>query len=159
MSDDQGTPPHGVVVVRSDYRLPYSKGLMAQSVPVIVRAMESVGVRRLVFTSAFGVGEQRGDPPLPLPTRMVKRIYIALILKRIFADKAVGERILMASTLDWTIVHPTMLTNGPRTGRYRAGEHLPLRGIPRISRADTADFLLSQLDDRTYVRKIVVVSD
>ena len=67
--------------------------------------------------------------------------------------------ILMASTLDWTIVHPTMLTNGPRTERYRAGEHLPLRGIPRISRADTADFLLSQLDDRTYVRKIVVVSD
>jgi hypothetical protein len=35
-----------------------------------------------------------------------------------------------------------MRTDGPRTGRYRAGEVLELRGMPKIARADVADFLL-----------------
>jgi len=44
------------------------------------------------------------------------------------------------------------------TGTYRAGERLALRGFPTISRADTAHFLLSQLDDRSYIGKVVVIA-
>ena len=39
-------------------------GLIARSAPVIVRAMESHGVKRLVFTSAFGVGPSWDSAPL-----------------------------------------------------------------------------------------------
>jgi hypothetical protein len=53
---------------------------------------------------------------------------------------------------------PTGLTNGPRTGRYRAGERVKLTGFPTISRADLADFLLRQIEDRTHVRKGVLIS-
>lgn len=126
--------------------------LIARSVPLIVRIMESAGVRRLIFTSAYGVGETWQDLPL-LP-----RIFGRTLLRHVYADKEAGERELRRSGLDWTLVHPVTLTDGPRTGRYRVGERLQLSGVPRISRADVADFLLKQIDDRTYVRKSVLVS-
>ena len=127
-------------------------GLIERSVPAIVRAMEASGVQRLVFTSAFGVGgTAMAVPALP-------RIFIALFLRAIYADKAAGEAILRGSSLAWTIVYPVMLSAGARTGRYRAGEDLQLRGFPRISRADVASFLLDQVEDVRYLRKGVLVS-
>jgi putative NADH-flavin reductase len=51
------------------------------------------------------------------------------------------------------------LTNGPRTGHYRTGELLELRGVlPSISRADVADFVLTQIDSTAYHRRIAVIS-
>lgn len=129
-----------------------SGGLISRSVPAIVQAMRQQGVRRLVFTSAYGVGETFRDVPI------VPRIFIRLLLRDIYADKQAGEQALRRSELDWTIVHPTTLADGPRTGRYRVGERLALRGFPRISRADVADFLLAQTDDRTFLRKGVLIS-
>jgi putative NADH-flavin reductase len=129
-----------------------SHGLIARSAPAIVRAMESQGVRRLIFTSAYGVGATRRDVPL-LP-----RILMRLLFRDLYADKEAGEEDLRRSGLDWTLVYPVTLTSGPRTGRYRIGERLTLHGFPRISRADVADFILTQIEDRTYVRKGVLIS-
>jgi putative NADH-flavin reductase len=126
--------------------------LMARAGPAIVTAMLAAGVRRLIFTSAYGVGPTRSSVPL-LP-----RIFIGVLLRRIYADKETGEAAITGSDLDWTLVHPSTLTNGRRTGKYRVGEHLSLRGFPTISRADVAGFLLSQIDSRTYLRRSVVIS-
>jgi len=128
------------------------EGLMATSVPAIVRAMESEGVRRLVFTSAYGVGVTRRDLPL------MPRILIGMLLRDIYADKEAGESDLLRSALDWTIAYPATLTNGPRKGQYRVGERLALSGLPTLSRADLADFLLAQARDRSHVRKGVLVA-
>jgi putative NADH-flavin reductase len=130
-----------------------SDDLISRSTPRIVEAMEREAVSRLIVTSAFGVGDTWRDVP-PLA-----RILVRVFLHDLYADKELGERTLRRSPLDWTLVYPTMLTSGPRTGRSRAGERLALRGLPRISRADVAAFLLAQLDDRTYVRKGVLLSD
>jgi putative NADH-flavin reductase len=127
------------------------RALMTRSVPVILSAMERQGVGRLIFISAVGVGHRY---PLPLPLA----IFTRTLLGPIYADKKVGEDAIAATKLDWTLVHPTMLTNGPMTGRYRAGERLPLRGMPKISRADVAHFVLAQLKDPTYFRKTVLIS-
>lgn len=131
-----------------------SNGLIARSVPAIVRAMETEGVRRLIFLSAYGVGATYNDTPL-LP-----RILIGTLLKDMYDDKNAGDDELRRSggRIDWTIVYPVTLTNGPRTGRYRAGERLELRGVPKISRADVAEFMVKQVDDMTYVRKGVLLS-
>jgi putative NADH-flavin reductase len=129
-----------------------SHGVIGQSVPVILNAMENSAVRRLIFTSAYGMGATRRDTPL------LARIFIRLLLRDIYADKEAGEKILLQSTLDWTIAYPTTLANGPRTGTYRVGERLALRGLPKISRADVADFLLTQVADTTLIRKGVLVS-
>lgn len=126
--------------------------LISQSAPVIVAAMREHGVRRLVFTSAFGVGPTRRDTP------MLPRVFIATLLRDVYKDKQAGEQAILTSDLDWTIVYPVGLTNGPRTGRYQVGERLSLKGFPRISRADVAEFLLRQVEDRSYIRKGVLIA-
>jgi len=46
----------------------------------------------------------------------------------------------------------------PRTGGYRVGERLELRGIPTIARADVADFIVRELHAPQYVRRTAIVS-
>jgi putative NADH-flavin reductase len=77
-----------------------------------------------------------------------------VLLRDIYPDKLIGENLVRNSDLEWTIVQPAGLTNGRLTRRYRAAEHLRHRMVATISRADLAHFLLSQVDDRTYVRRI-----
>ena len=129
-----------------------SNGLQRRSMEVLAPAMAAAGVRRLITVSANGVGDSHAASPL-LP-----RLMYRLLLGDIFADKKAGEDIVRASSLDWTFAYPTLLTNGPRTGKYRAGERLELSGVPKISRADVADFVLKQVQDRGWSRKRPVIS-
>ena len=80
------------------------------------------------------------------------------LLRDIFADKLAGEQIVRRSALEWTIVYPVLLTDGPRTGSYRVGERLELSGFPKISRADVAEFMLKELYDAQYLKRIAVLS-
>ena len=57
------------------------------------------------------------------------------------------------SGLEWTIVQPVQLNDGPLTKKYRVGERLPLSGMPQVSRADTAHFILDRLNDRVDLRQ------
>lgn len=128
-------------------------GLIERSMRHVVTAMETAGVRRLIWLSAFGVSGNRRDIPF-LP-----RLFMATLLRRIYADKKAGEASLPLHDLDWTLVCPTGLTDAPGTGRYRAGERLTLRGVfPTVSRADVAAFMLKQVEDRTYLKKEVLVT-
>ena len=129
-----------------------SGNVIADSVTHIVRAMNTTGVRRLIMMSAFGVGHTDSDVPL------IPRTFGRLLLKDIYQDKAAGEEQIHRSGLEWTVVYPTALFDGPETGRVRAGEHLALSGFPRISRADVAAFLLGQVGDVQYLRKGVLIS-
>ena len=83
---------------------------------------------------------------------------IRVLLRDLYGDKEAGEEVLHRSSMDWSVIYPTSLTNGPRTGRYRVGEHFALRGFPTISRADVAEFLLSQIEDATSVGKGVLIT-
>lgn len=126
--------------------------LMERCIPIILGAMERQGVRRLIFTSAYGVGETWRDVPF------VGRIIARTFLRDLYADKARGEELLRRSALDWTLVYPTQLTNRPGSRRYRSGDRLALRGLPSIPRADLAHFLVTQLDDTRFIRRGVLVS-
>jgi uncharacterized protein YbjT (DUF2867 family) len=128
-------------------------GLIQRSVTNIIAAMEREGVKRFLLLSALGVGESRRDAPL-LP-----RFMYATVLAGIFADKEAAEAALRASPLDWTIVYPPLLTDGPLTASYRHAERLELYGMPSISRADVAHFMLDELAKRRYVRRGVILSD
>lgn len=129
-----------------------SANLIRDSVRNIAAAMKRAGVRRLVLVSAMGVGESRNEAPL------VPRILYRLLLTDIFADKKAAEDELRQGDLDWTVVYPVLLTDQPLTGRYRAGEHLDLAGIPKIPRADVAHFVLALLASGEYLRKVAVIS-
>lgn len=130
-----------------------SDGLIQRSVPGILGAMQTTGVRRLMFTSALGVGETFRDSPI-LP-----KVFFKTLLRDIYADKLVGDDLIRASGLDWTIVQPAVLTDGPLTRTYRSGEHLAMSGLPSISRADTAHFILDRINDTATVGKTIVLSN
>ena len=114
----------------------------------IVHAMEAHGVRRLIYLSFIGVRESRSA------VGVVLRFVAPIPLRNEIADHEAKEAIVKASGLDWTIVRPPKLTNGPRTGTYRSGENISTwKPVPQLSRADLADFMLTELADRRYLRQ------
>jgi putative NADH-flavin reductase len=120
----------------------------------IIAGMLEHHVRRIVVMSAYGVGDSFSEASIPL--RMVAKT----LLKETFADKALAEEYLRQSHLDWTCVYPVMLTNGSKLGPgvYRSGEHIRVGIVPKISRADVADFMLRIAADDSAIRKTLVVS-
>lgn len=129
-----------------------SHHLIERSMQAIVPAMQCERVQRLILVSAFGVGATHRDAP------MVPRIMYRVLLKDIFADKRAAENLVASSNLDWTIVYPVLLTDGPMTGAYRVGERLELHGLPKISRADVAHFIHAEIGKCAFVRKVAVIS-
>jgi putative NADH-flavin reductase len=118
----------------------------------IITAMEKYGVKRFVFESSLSIGDSKPQQrQLPL---FFNVIIMPLFFRNIAQDKEIQEHYIMQSTLDWVIVRPAVLTNGPRTGVYRSefsAIDTSVKG--KISRADVADFMLRQLTDDTYVHK------
>jgi len=133
-------------------RSPLGDDLITPSLRALVPAMQKHGVRRLIWLSALGVGQTREQAPAML------RVPFSTVLRRIGRDKAAGEEYLRSTDLDWTLVYPPALTNRPRTSTYRSGETLNVSGLPRISRADVAEFMLAQLDNVAYIRKNAIVT-
>lgn len=72
------------------------------------------------------------------------------------ASKARAERLVMASGLDWTIIRPGGLEDGPATGVYRAGLDRSIGG--QVSRADVAAFALAQLASDEYLHKTPAIA-
>jgi putative NADH-flavin reductase len=81
-----------------------STGLIQRSVPAILAGMRTHSVRRLIFTSAIGVGENIRHAPL------FSRIMARLLLRDIYADKAAGENLIRRSDLEWD-AGPTVATD------------------------------------------------
>lgn len=126
--------------------------LIQRTVPILITAMRSAGVRRLLFASAMGVGDSAAGAPL------LARLFFRTFLRDIYADKLIGDRLIEASGLEWTIVRPTKLTDAALTGTYRSGERLAMSGMPSISRADVAQFMLRAAGDPHTVGKTLLVS-
>jgi putative NADH-flavin reductase len=120
--------------------------LFSRSTRILVDAMKAAGMNRLVAVTGLGAGDSRGHFGI-----LYDSVVFPLLLKRVYDDKDVQEWIIRSSGLDWTIVRPGLLTSGPATGRYR------VLSVPQewrfgfISRADVADFLVRQVDDRAFI--------
>jgi uncharacterized protein YbjT (DUF2867 family) len=66
--------------------------------------------------------------------------------------------VLQASGLDWTVVRGPRLTQDPGKGRYRVG-WVGVDASTRISRDDLADFIVTQLTDRSFIHEMPFVSE
>jgi putative NADH-flavin reductase len=117
----------------------------------IISAMEAGGPRRLVVVTSIGVGDSVDQVPLAF------KMLMKTVLKAAMEDKERQETAVKASDLDWIIVRPGGLTDGPRTGNYQAGLDKSIRA-GQVSRADVAEFVLKQLSDDTYLRKTPAIS-
>lgn len=111
----------------------------------IINAMQRQGVRRLIIVSSLGVGESKDQVPFFF------KVLAATVLRQTMKEKEAQEALVRASNLDWTIVRPGGLTDGPRTGVYRFGVDASLTA-GQIARADVADFILRELERNEFVR-------
>ena len=75
----------------------------------VIDAMERHGVRRLVVQTSYGVGETRGK----LPRRYA--LMFRLLLGPQITDTETQDALVRGSRVDWTLVHPVNLTEGPAT--------------------------------------------
>jgi putative NADH-flavin reductase len=121
---------------------------LIKGVQNIATAMSKVNVKRLIYQSFLGVKEHREE------LGFLFNSILPVLLRNIILDHEAKENILLNTTLNWTIVRCSVLTNGPFTGDYRDGEHITSASVlPSISRADVADFMLNQLTNDKYLHK------
>jgi putative NADH-flavin reductase len=121
--------------------------LFSEATRVLIAAMRAHGVERLISVTGFGAGDSRAS------ISCLQRVPCQLMFGLAYEDKSVRERLIKDSGLEWTIARPGVLTGGRRRGRYGivADPSKWRNGI--ISRADVADFLVRQVEDRTYLRQ------
>ncbi len=120
--------------------------LFSQSTRILVDAMKAADVKRLIAVTGLGAGDSRGHGGF-----LYDMVAFPLLLKRVYDDKDTQEWIIRSSGLDWTIVRPGLLTSGPATGQYRILTRPQDWRFGVISRADVADFLVRQIDDRALI--------
>ena len=128
--------------------------LRANGTKNIIRAMEKTGVKRFICQSSDGVGDSSDTLPF-----LMKYLIVPFILRRAFADHEIQENYIKESQLDWIIVRPVALTDGEHTGSYQHGFTADNKTVTnKISCADTADFMLTQLADNNYLHKTPWIS-
>jgi uncharacterized protein YbjT (DUF2867 family) len=86
---------------------------------------------------------------------IVAAVLRKTLLRNVAEDCAAMENVVMASDIDWTIVRPPRLTNGPLTGRYALAAGRMPRGSVSVGRADVAHFMLDELASNAFARQIV----
>jgi hypothetical protein len=110
--------------------------------------METHGVPRLVCETSLGIGNSAGRMGL-----YYTLFVIPVILPFYFWDKTRQERMIERSHVEWVIVRPGALTNGDKRERFLRGRNVGSFFLTvRISRADVAGFMLSQLGSDRYLR-------
>ena len=142
-------------------------GVAWQGTRAIVQAMKATDVRRIVVVSAAPIGTVpspgRPNPPKHDPgdgffMRNLLGPFIKTALRKHFADLARMEDVLRDSGLDWTIVRPPRLTDGPVTGTYRTAYGQNLRRGLLVSRADVAHLMLGVLRRPETLRHAVGIA-
>jgi len=125
--------------------------LFSDATRVLIAAMRSQGIKRLICVTGFGAGDSRAS------ISCLQRLPFQIVFGRAYDDKSLQEKLIKESELDYTIVRPGVLTSGPRTGRYRVLVDPSQWRNGIIARADVAEFLVRQIGDQTYIRETPVL--
>jgi len=131
--------------------------LRQDTVRGVIAWMKKHGGKRVVFLSASGVGDSL--PQAKKLSFIYGSIIIPFMLKPPFADAVAAEDLLKASGLEWVLVRPVGLTNGPPKRDVVAVTDGSTEGLKlTIPRADVARFMLISMTDDRYVGKLPTLS-
>jgi nucleoside-diphosphate-sugar epimerase len=115
--------------------------------------MKKKGVERAFFISSAAVVT---SPALPFYVRWATKV-LQRLLRHMYADQLVMERLVKDSGIEYTIIRPPRLIDKPATGHYRVAINSFLKNSLSISRADVAHFMIHHLDDRKTFRSMVEI--
>lgn len=131
------------------------KDLLTVTARHLVPAMKKHGVRRVVSLIGAGVPDERDPSSLG---RRFMRGLMKVVARDLLADATRHAEMLQASDLEWVLVRPPRLTDGPRQGASRVG-NFALGPKDSITRADLAAFMLEQVTSDEHVRKAPMVAN
>jgi putative NADH-flavin reductase len=137
--------------------------VLERAIPQIISAMQQTvtqlkPVRRIIVLGSAGALPTSLDKQPAWRRWFVQNIVYNTFLKWPVASQISQWNNISHSNLDWTMVMPPMLTNGPGHGSYRVdGDALPRNGS-RISREDVADFMMQQIDSPQWIKKGVYIT-
>lgn len=137
-----GPPGLGATTLRQD------------SAKAITAAMTEQGVKRLVWLSAFGVGDNIAQAK---HTTFIGTLFMKTLLKKTYVDAAAAEQVLRASGLDFVLCRPPELLNKPaRGGVVEVPEDQKLPKL-RIPREDVAIWMLKAATTGAFDRQAVTI--
>lgn len=125
--------------------------LFSSATRVIIAAMKAQAVNRLICLTGFGAGDSRAS------ISRLQRVPFQIIFGHAYDDKSRQEQLIKESGLDWTIARPGVLTNGPRTGRYKILREPSKWRNGIISRSNVAEFLVRQIEDESFIHQAPVL--
>ena len=120
----------------------------------LILVMERENVKRIVFTTAWGVADTLHDIPF----------FFRLLLQNsnivyAYRDHERQEKLFEASTLDWTAVRPVGLSKSAKKKQLIISENNDPKPAMLISRRRLAKFLLDCISERSYIRQYPVISE
>ena len=127
---------------------------LSESMPLIIKAMETEGIKRIITIGTAGILQSRVNPE-------IQRYQSSESKRKTTRAAEEHEKVynlLKQSDLDWTIVCPTYLPEGERLGNYRTEADFLPEGGSRISVPDTAEFAYGQIGSSKYIRKRVGIA-
>jgi putative NADH-flavin reductase len=129
--------------------------MLSEGTRNLIREMQTLSVERFICITGIGAGESKGHGPW-----WYDWVVQPLILRGVYDDKTRQEKLVRESRLDWTLVRPGILTNGPAKGREAVRVLTDLHGVRArfISRADVASFCLSELMQGEYRQQAPVIT-
>lgn len=113
----------------------------------VTEAAKAAGIKRLVQVSAIGVG----DSVVAVSEETIK------FLGPVYAEKIKAEDHLKASGLEYTIIRPGGLTDGPPTGNGMLTEDIRAGGD--IHRSDLGMLVADSIDDPKAANKVYSAMD
>ena len=129
--------------------------LQTEGTQLIVDAMETGDIRRIISLSGGGLPAEGYDKPKLAD--VIIRSLLKLLAPQVLADAKGHLEVLERSGREWTVVRGPRLTDAPATGTYRVG-WVGVDASTQIARADLARFILTQIDDRTFIQQLPFVS-
>lgn len=122
--------------------------------PLLVAALQDAGGRRFVGVSGAGVD-------VPGDRKSARDRAVSWLVHRLGGDaaqdKEIEREVWAGSNLDWTLVRPPRLTDGPATGAVEHHAQVSPRRTS-VPRADLATFLVDVLEQGLYVRQAPFVA-
>jgi len=117
----------------------------------VIAAMRAHGVKRLVVQTSYGVGATRDR------LSVLDKLFFALLIAPQIADTEQQERAVRESGLDWLLIQPVHLTDGPEADLPLASATGEV-GALKVSRKSVGRFLASAATDGRYVHQSLALS-
>lgn len=137
-----GPPNLGVTTVRQD------------AAKAVTEAMKAKGVKRIVWLSALGVGDNIAQAKR---TSFFATLFMKTLLKKTYVDAAAAEQVLRGSGVDYVLARPPGLTDKASTGvMVEVPEDQKLPRL-RCTRDDVAAWMVKAATVPTWDRQAVTI--